>query len=461
MTHGADRRRATRTRAKIFASRGVTLLSLLALAACVRTQPPAPVDDRTGAYTRTPRPPVASTNAAGQAPVANAPVSSAPKASAPVSTGRNSSGSISSAPLDAPPPAHGTSVPPPTASTPPPSTSAPYSSPNATMVWPPPPPSSAIPQSSASPAPVAGLGTPNEVTVQVAPGQTLYAIAREHNVPVRALIDINNLDPPYALRSGQRIRVPMLPTHTVGEGETLTTLSRRYGVGVRSLAETNHIEPPYRIVPGTRLLIPRAAVEEPVATSSPDHVLRAPPSVEGTAPTAPPPNPDHVLRLPPDVASSTAPAQPPPATEMATLTPPPLPPPSTRNLPSRRGFLWPIHGPIASPFGPKPGGAQNDGINITAKRGTSVHAAEDGVVVYAGNELRGYGNLILIRHAGGWTTAYAHNDELLVGRGAHVKRGQVISKVGGTGGVSSPQLHFELRQSGRPVDPVAVMGPMS
>jgi murein DD-endopeptidase MepM/ murein hydrolase activator NlpD len=119
-----------------------------------------------------------------------------------------------------------------------------------------------------------------------------------------------------------------------------------------------------------------------------------------------------------------------------------------------------VQGEIASGFGPKAGGTQNDGVNIVARRGTAVHAAADGVVVYAGNELRGYGNLLLVRHAGGWMTAYAHNDELLVGRGAKVKRGQVIAKVGGTGGVSSPQLHFELRQGGRPVDPLQVMGPM-
>ena len=89
-----------------------------------------------------------------------------------------------------------------------------------------------------------------------------------------------------------------------------------------------------------------------------------------------------------------------------------------------------------------------------------MRAAEDGVVVYAGNELRGYGNLLLIRHTNGWMTAYAHNDELLVGRGASVKRGQIIAKVGGTGGVSSPQLHFEIRVKGRPVDPMQIMGPM-
>ncbi|MGE5540471.1 MAG: peptidoglycan DD-metalloendopeptidase family protein [Gemmatimonas sp.] len=285
-----------------------------------------------------------------------------------------------------------------------------------------------------------------EVTVTVAPGQTLYAIAREHNVPVRALIDLNELDPPYALRAGQHVKVPMLPTYLVREGDTLTTVARSYGVGVRALAETNHLEPPYRIIPGSRLLIPRAVPEEPAVATS-----------------APAPNPDHVLRPPSPAESpvpSATPPPSPPATETASLGSPPPSAPSG-NLPTNRGFLWPVKGPIASPFGPKPGGAQNDGVNIVAKRGTAVHAAEDGVVVYAGNELRGYGNLLLIRHAGGWMTAYAHNDELLVGRGAHVKRGQVISRVGGTGGVASPQLHFELRQSGRPVDPVAVIGPLS
>ena len=87
-------------------------------------------------------------------------------------------------------------------------------------------------------------------------------------------------------------------------------------------------------------------------------------------------------------------------------------------------------------------------------------AAGDGVVVYAGNEIRGFGNLVLIKHEKGWVTAYAHNDRLLVRRGQHVKRGQPIAKAGSSGGVASPQLHFEVRKGSRAVDPVKYLGPL-
>jgi murein DD-endopeptidase MepM/ murein hydrolase activator NlpD len=122
-------------------------------------------------------------------------------------------------------------------------------------------------------------------------------------------------------------------------------------------------------------------------------------------------------------------------------------------------FLWPVNGKIVSPFGPKDGGSHNDGINIAAPLGTPVRAADGGVVVYAGNELRGFGNLLLIRHADGWVSAYAHCDALLVKRGDQVKRGQVIGRVGQSGNVSAPQLHFELRKGAEAVDPLGQLGP--
>ena len=100
------------------------------------------------------------------------------------------------------------------------------------------------------------------------------------------------------------------------------------------------------------------------------------------------------------------------------------------------------------------GSLHNDGINISAPRGAAVRAAEDGVVAYAGNELGGYGNLVLVRHAGGWTSAYAHNEKLLVSRGNTVRRGQVIALVGSSGNVTTPQTHFELRRGARAVDPL-------
>ncbi|WP_430512371.1 peptidoglycan DD-metalloendopeptidase family protein [Pannonibacter phragmitetus] len=116
-------------------------------------------------------------------------------------------------------------------------------------------------------------------------------------------------------------------------------------------------------------------------------------------------------------------------------------------------FRWPVRGRVISEFGSKPGGARNDGINLAVPEGTPVKAAGDGSVIYAGNELQGFGNLVLIRHADGWVSAYAHNSEILVKRGDEVQRGQVISKAGATGNVNQPQVHFELRQGNRPVDP--------
>lgn len=113
----------------------------------------------------------------------------------------------------------------------------------------------------------------------------------------------------------------------------------------------------------------------------------------------------------------------------------------------------PVNGRVISGFGPKGGGLHNDGLNIAAPRGTPVLAAENGIVVYAGSELRGFGNLLLVNHADGWMTAYAHNEALLVKRGDIVRRGQAIARVGSTGSVDTPQLHFEVRRNSRPVDP--------
>ena len=134
-------------------------------------------------------------------------------------------------------------------------------------------------------------------------------------------------------------------------------------------------------------------------------------------------------------------------TQTAAL-PVPEPPPSSGGR-----LLWPVAGNVLSEFGPKPNGQHNDGINIVVAKGTPVKAADDGVVAYAGNELKGFGNLILLRHADGWMTAYAHLDRMAVDRGALVKRGQVVGAVGDTGNVGRPQLHFEVRRGSRAVDP--------
>ena len=119
-----------------------------------------------------------------------------------------------------------------------------------------------------------------------------------------------------------------------------------------------------------------------------------------------------------------------------------------------KSFRWPVRGRIISGFGSKPNGERNDGINLAVPEGTSVKAVEAGTVIYAGNELEGYGNLILVRHADGWVSAYAHNKEILVKREDKVGRGQTIARAGMTGSVSSPQVHFELRKGAKPVNPL-------
>ena len=140
---------------------------------------------------------------------------------------------------------------------------------------------------------------------------------------------------------------------------------------------------------------------------------------------------------------------------VATLPPPTLPPMTDTS------FVWPVRGRILSSFGSEPDGTRNDGINIAAPAGTPVLAAAAGIVAYAGNELRGYGNLILIKHAGGFITAYAHNSVLLVRRGEAVRRGEVIARIGATGAVAEPQLHFEIRRGTRSLDPSGYLPALS
>ncbi len=300
---------------------------------------------------------------------------------------------------------------------------------------------------------------------RVQPGDTVHFLAERYRVPVRNIIDLNRLQPPYRLIPGQPLLIPKPRQHRVAAGETVYGISRRYGVDMSALVKLNGIVPPYTIRIGEALRIP-AAVETQVLSAT----AAAPPSpapaaslthvpgstgfggksgvvAEDLAPPAATPlgATEPLPSLPP--AASAPPA---PATPVAGIVPSPEPRSGSR-------FLWPVEGKILSNFGPKKGGLHNDGINISGARGAPVHAAENGVVAYAGNELRGFGNLLLIKHADGWTSAYAHNEELLVRRGDRVKRGQIIAKVGSSGNVTSPQLHFELRNGARAVDPVKLL----
>ena len=334
-----------------------------------------------------------------------------------------------------------------------------------------------------STAPSPSIGGP---TVTVVAGDTLYGIAKRTGVPLRALIEANNLSPPYTIYRGQKLALPgAAREHVVKRGETLYSISRKYGIDSTTLVRANDLPPPYAVTPGTRLVLSdtrpaqtaAAAPLPALAQPPPAQVAQAPAqsqvigSISATTGSSGPP----VLRPPvervavspppsetstPDAASAATPA---PETQIAA---PVAPPPQLAPLPtmpprSGRTFEWPVRGKLLARYGTQGKGLHNDGINIAARSGTRVRAAESGVVAYAGNELRGFGNLLIVKHADGWVTAYAHNEKLLVGRGDQVARGQAIAVVGSTGNVSEPQLHFEIRRGQRALDPLKYLAPIS
>ena len=303
------------------------------------------------------------------------------------------------------------------------------------------------------------------ITVQK--GDTIDGLVTRYGVPASAIAEANNIPNGAALKPGQRLVIPKYevtgsttpraasnaphtpaPTigapatsgsqhvHVVAPGETLMALSRKYHKPLGAIAKANNIEPHTMVKVGDRIAIPGVAPQAAAKPPAPASLTQAPTPA-------------------PKVAS--VPAAPATAPSAAMVTPAardPEPPKAkadvTAAMPS---FRWPVNGRVITAFGPKPSGQQNDGINVSVPEGTPIKAAEDGVVAYAGNELKTYGNLVLVRHSNGYVTAYAHASEIMVKRDDPVKRGQIIAKAGQTGSVAAPQLHFEIRKGSTPVDP--------
>lgn len=266
--------------------------------------------------------------------------------------------------------------------------------------------------------------TPDNVTVSK--GDTLYSIARRYDVPIRDLIEANSLRPPYTLTIGRVLKMPNARYHVVQKGDTVYNISKRYNVDMSSLSRLNDLDAPFTLSIGQRLLLPGSVVSQPSASNYTAANQSKPAAASSWKPKASAAKPRKTS------ASSSYSA--------------PVKKRSSK-------FDWPVRGAVISNFGPIAKGRNNDGINIKAPLGMAVKAADAGTVAYAGNELKGFGNLILIKHSGGWVTAYAHNDRLLVKKGQKVRRGEKIATVGSTGGVSSPQLHFEIRAGKKAVNP--------
>jgi murein DD-endopeptidase MepM/ murein hydrolase activator NlpD len=310
---------------------------------------------------------------------------------------------------------------------------------------------------------------PAGTTIIVGTSDTLDILAKRYNVSSAAILQANGYKGPRALSPGQQLIIPhqtavaaapapaLAPpvskpvaavvtapssVHIVNHGDTLLSIAHRNHVSVAELAKANNLDTSAKLSLGMKLNVPgaktaAAAAAAPVVATVPAAV--ASPAGKMAAAGAP----QQSVRM----AQATGNVEEPTAAE----TPAVKPSEATGALPT---FRWPVRGKVITSYGAKTNGKSNDGINLAVPEGTPVKAAEDGVVAYSGNELKGYGNLVLVRHSNGYVTAYAHASELLVKRGDTIKRGQVIAKSGQSGEVGSPQLHFEIRKGSSPVDPL-------
>lgn len=301
--------------------------------------------------------------------------------------------------------------------------------------------------------------------IEVKEGETLYSVSKKYNISLRDLIKENDLTPPYNLKSGTKLKTSSLTSqkiHEVKNGETLYSISRTYNMRIDDLVEINDLPKPYNVRVGDKIKIvndnslPPTATKEVIITkttfdtknlSKAQNLPFASNVVDKNAVTINPINNN--------IAAKNEASKP-----IASKTITPKPDTKTLNfsaieksLDRFNHFSWPIKGPVISKFGPKSGGLYNDGINIKAKEGDEVSASEDGMVAYVGNELKGYGNLIIVKHSSGWITAYAHLKNSLVKRGQKVNKGDKIAIVGSTGNVTSPQLYFGLRKGRDAVNP--------
>lgn len=261
--------------------------------------------------------------------------------------------------------------------------------------------------------------------VEVRAGDTLFALATRYQVTPDSIIQANDLVAPFQLTKGQRLQIQPARIHVVRPAESLFSLSQRYAVSQYQLAQLNGLSEPYELVAGQRLQLPDSHDFSVLEAASPRTVLLARPARPGEA-ARPAPQPKQ--------------AQP----RKSFVAP---------KMQASDGFDWPVAGEILADFGPAERGVHNDGIDIAATEGTPVATAAPGTVAYVGTGLKSFGTLVLVKHDGGYITAYAHLGSVAVTEGQVLNAGQMIGQIGMTGRARQPSLHFEIRQGRTPVNP--------
>jgi len=347
--------------------------------------------------------------------------------------------------------------------------------------------------------------------IKVEQGDTLYSIAKNNNTNLRDIIELNHIEPPYQVKVGQKLKIPVATYHESRDGDTLYSISRLYNMKVNDLIAINDLKFPYAIYPGDKIKINdnKNHKNDEQKTIENTEIAEKNSKISNNQKNSPTASKEKILvdtknskeksfnenfnkkdsdknlvktnitdksseiesyGLKPtevraielskaDENSKTVkniiPAQNQIVQTKLEINKP-IDKDAIKKIANKSNhFSWPVRGEIVSKFGPKSAGLFNDGINIKAKAGQNVVASEDGIIAYVGNELKGYGNLVIIKHAGGWISAYAHLKDFAVNRGQKIYQGQKIGSVGDSGKVKYPQLYFGLRKGRDAVNPEA------
>ncbi len=287
---------------------------------------------------------------------------------------------------------------------------------------------------------------------QVVKGDHLDAIARDLDITRAVLVEANHLKSPFEINPGQRLKVPVEKVYVVQSGDTITVVARRFSVRPLDLADLNALSLRARLQAGDKLALPSTITDQgPIRQTSADVAAAYIPIARSRHRDTAAYNPSPAALAAADRRTSQ------PAETATGLTRPEV-------IAAGRGrFIWPVRGTVITQFGITGDGRRIDGIDIRAPQGEPVLSASAGDVVYAGNQVPGFGNLVLVKHADGWVTAYAHLDRITVQMKQTIDQGQKLGVVGISGGVTEPQLHFEVRfapsqtEKARPVDPLLVL----
>ncbi|MBT5575491.1 MAG: peptidoglycan DD-metalloendopeptidase family protein [Alphaproteobacteria bacterium] len=275
------------------------------------------------------------------------------------------------------------------------------------------------------------LPVPASGFITVKQGDTVFGLANRYDVGPYNIISENQLISPFTLTEGQILKLVPRNTHTVRLGDSLFSISKQYSVSQFEIAELNKLEEPFELKVNQILQLPDTKDLSVFMITLPENQVLAVNSLPGSAA---------------NLASNSGTIA--PIKQKYFVAP---------ALSSGDAFNWPLSGEVINQFGLAERGVHNDGVDIVADLGTEVHTTAPGTVAYIGEGLKSFGTLILVKHEGGFISAYAHLSQILVQEGDVLSSGQAIGRVGQSGRVDTPTLHFEIRQNRTPVDPSSII----